>query len=318
MSSDARPLVVCLKGPTAAGKTAVALELVREFPFQIISVDSALVYRGMDIGTAKPAPAILAQAPHRLIDIRDPWETYSAGDFRQDALAAMHDIVATGQIPLLVGGTMLYFHVLQAGLAPLPDADPDLRAEIDREAVDKGWPALHDELRRVDPIAAGRIEPADAQRIQRALEVYRLTGEPLSKLQRVTEPDHDYRFFNIGLIPADRAMLHGRIESRFRKMMDRGLVQEVVDLLGHASMSEDAVSMRAVGYRQIVQHLRDEISVEEAERRAIVATRRLAKRQLSWLRTEPGLLEVNCTADDALDRVHALLSGEKSFVQPFA
>jgi tRNA dimethylallyltransferase len=230
----------------------------------------------------------------------------------------MHDIVATGQIPLLVGGTMLYFHVLQAGLAPLPDADPDLRAEIDREAVDKGWPALHDELRRVDPIAAGRIEPADAQRIQRALEVYRLTGEPLSKLQRVTEPDHDYRFFNIGLIPADRAMLHGRIESRFRKMMDRGLVQEVAELLGHASMSEDAVSMRAVGYRQIVQHLRDEISVEEAERRAIVATRRLAKRQLSWLRTEPGLLEVNCTADDALDRVHALLSGEKSFVQPFA
>ncbi len=318
MSSDARPLAVCLKGPTAAGKTAVALELVRELPFQIISVDSALVYRGMDIGTAKPAPAILAQAPHRLIDIRDPWETYSAGDFRQDALAAMHDIVATGQIPLLVGGTMLYFHVLQAGLAPLPDADPDLRAEIDREAVDKGWPALHDELRRVDPIAAGRIEPADAQRIQRALEVYRLTGEPLSKLQRVTEPDHDYRFFNIGLIPADRGMLHRRIESRFRKMMERGLVQEVAELLGHASMSEDAVSMRAVGYRQIVQHLRDEISVEEAERRAIVATRRLAKRQLSWLRTEPGLLEVNCTADDALDRVHALLSGEKSFVQPFA
>jgi tRNA dimethylallyltransferase len=294
-----RPLAVCLKGPTAAGKTAVAQELVRELPFQIISVDSALVYRGMDIGTAKPAPPILAQAPHRLIDIRDPWETYSAGDFRQDALAAMRDIIAAGQIPLLVGGTMLYFHVLQAGLAPLPQADPTLRAEIDREAADKGWPALHDELCRVDPTAASRIEPADAQRIQRALEVYRLTGEPLSELQRLTEPDHDYRFCSIGLIPADRA-------------------KEVAGLLGHALMTEDAASMRAVGYRQIVQHLRDEISIEEAERRAIVATRRLAKRQLSWLRTEPGLLEVNCMAEDTLHRVHSLLSGEKSFVQPSA
>ncbi len=318
MASDVRPLAVCLKGPTAAGKTAVAQELVRELPFQIISVDSALVYRGMDIGTAKPAPPILAQAPHRLIDIRDPWETYSAGDFRQDALAAMRDIIAAGQIPLLVGGTMLYFHVLQAGLAPLPKADPTLRAEIDREAADKGWPALHDELCRVDPTAASRIEPADAQRIQRALEVYRLTGEPLSELQRLTEPDHDYRFCSIGLIPADRATLHRRIESRFRRMMDCGLVEEVAGLLGHALMTEDAASMRAVGYRQIVQHLRDEISIEEAERRAIVATRRLAKRQLSWLRTEPGLLEVNCMAEDTLHRVHSLLSGEKSFVQPSA
>ena len=318
MSQDARPLAVCLKGPTAAGKTAVALELVHRFPFQIISVDSALVYRGMDIGTAKPAPAILAQAPHRLIDIRDPWETYSAGDFRQDARAAMREITATDQVPLLVGGTMLYFHVLQAGLAPLPDADPDLRAEIDREAADKGWPAMHDELSRVDPAAADRIKPADAQRIQRALEVYRLTGEPLSDLQRMTEPDFDYRFVNIGLIPEDRAKLYRRIESRFRQMMERGFVQEVSGLLQHPSMSDDAVSMRAVGYRQIVQHLRDDVSVEEAERQAIVATRRLAKRQLSWLRAEPGLLEVNCMAADALDRAHALLSAEKSFVQPLA
>ena len=318
MSRDARPLAVCLKGPTAAGKTTVALELARAVPFQIISVDSALVYRGMDIGTAKPAPAILAQAPHRLIDIRDPWETYSAGDFRRDARAAMREITATGQTPLLVGGTMLYFHVLQAGLAPLPDADPDLRAEIDCEAADKGWPALHDELCRVDPAAAGHIKPSDAQRIQRALEVYRLTGEPLSELQRLTEPDRDYRFLNIGLIPEDRAMLHRRIESRFRKMIDSGFVQEVAGLLEHAAMTEEAVSMRAVGYRQILQHLRDEISLEEAERRAIVATRRLAKRQLSWLRAEPGLLKVNCMADDALDHVHALLSGDKSFVQPLA
>ena len=318
MSRDARPLAVCLKGPTAVGKTTVALELARTAPFQIISVDSALVYRGMDIGTAKPAPAILAQAPHRLIDIRDPWETYSAGDFRRDARAAMREITATGQTPLLVGGTMLYFHVLQAGLAPLPEADPDLRAEIDREAADKGWPALHDELCRVDSFAAGHIKPSDAQRIQRALEVYRLTGKPLSELQRLTESDRDYRFLNIGLMPEDRAMLHRRIESRFRKMIDSGFVQEVAGLLKHASMPEEAVSMRAVGYRQISQHLRDEISLEEAERRAIVATRRLAKRQLSWLRAEPGLLKVNCMVDDALDHVHALLRGAKGLVQPFA
>jgi tRNA dimethylallyltransferase len=318
VSCDARPLAVCLKGPTAAGKTNVALGLARALPFQIISVDSALVYRGMDIGTAKPAAAVLAQAPHRLIDIRDPWETYSAGDFRRDARAAMDEITATGQTPLLVGGTMLYFHALQAGLAPLPNADPGLRAEIDREAADKGWPELHSELCRVDPAAAGHIKPSDAQRIQRALEVYRLTGEPLSELQRLTEPDCDYRFLNIGLIPEGRALLHRRIESRFHKMIDSGLVQEVEGLLKHKSMTEEAVSMRAVGYRQILQHLRNEISLKEAKRRAIFATGRLAKRQLSWLRAEADLIQVNCMMDDVLDQVHALLIGDKSFVQQFA
>jgi len=296
VASDVRPLAVCLKGPTAACKTALAQELVRALPLQIISVDSALVYRGMDIGTAKPAPPILAQAPHRLIDIRDPWETYSAGDFRQDALAAMRDIIAAGQIPLLVGGTMLYFHVLQAGLAPLPKADPTLRAEIDREAADKGWPALHDELCRVDPTAASRIEPADAQRIQRALEVYEISGRSLTDWHQSSpkkSPDAEIAFLKVALDVSDRKVLHERIEHRLDLMFNNGFVNEVEGLKKRVGLMRDMPSMRSVGYRQVWAHLEGEYTLDESRYRALVATRQLAKRQFTWLRSESNLYSVD-------------------------
>lgn len=273
-------------GPTASGKTDLAVEFVKQLQGEIVSVDSAMIYRGMDIGTAKPGPEILAIAPHRLIDILDPAESYSAARFREDALAAMREITAAGRVPILTGGTMLYFDVLQHGISPLPAADAEVRAELDARAAREGWGALHAELKRVDPAAAARIHPNDPQRIQRALEVHVLTGKPLTELQGMAEAG-EYRYVKLALAPAERSVLHEIIERRFRSMMSQGFLEEVRRLRARNDLHAGMPSMRAVGYRQLWEHLEGGVSLEEAVRRGIVATRRYAKRQLTWLRAEP-------------------------------
>lgn len=274
-------------GPTGAGKTDLAVELVRHLPCEIISVDSALVYRGMDIGTAKPGPDVLAIAPHRLINICDPAEAYSAAQFREDALREMAEITAAGRIPLLVGGTMLYFRSLQRGLSELPSADPEVRAALDEEARTKGWAALHARLAQVDPAAAARIHPNDPQRIQRALEVYELAGRPLTELcaESAGEP-FAYRALKVVIAPADRQVLRARIALRFQRMLERGLLDEVTRLYRRGDLGLDKPSIRAVGYRQVWEYLDGRVSYEQMVERAVTATRQLAKRQLTWLRAE--------------------------------
>lgn len=284
MSSS--PLVICLMGPTAAGKTALAVELARRFPVGVISVDSALVYRGMDIGTGKPGAEILAEVPHRLIDIREPWESYSAGEFVQDVRVAIAGVVAAGRVPLLVGGTLLYFRSLWQGLSALPTADSEVRAAIDRRAAAIGWPALHAELASIDPLTAQRLHPTDRQRIQRALEVHALTGIALSAQQGRASPASDLHFLRIALIPENRQLLHARIEARFNEMLARGFCTEVAGLMQLPEMRVDCPAMRAVGYRQLWGMLAGDYDRAEAERRALAATRQLAKRQLTWLRHE--------------------------------
>jgi tRNA dimethylallyltransferase len=282
-----RPLVVCLMGPTCTGKTRAAVTLVERFPFEIVSVDSAMVYRGMDIGTAKPDAPTLARAPHRLIDIRDPGERYSAAEFRGDALDAIEEILAAGRTPLLVGGTGLYYRALLRGLSRLPSADPRLRAEIDAQAADVGWSAMHARLERLDPASAARIHTNDSQRIQRALEICELAGRPMSDLlaQRRDE-EGAYRFVKIVLCPP-RPSIHKQIEERFRAMLDAGLIDEVMRLRARGDLTLELPSMRMVGYRQVWQCLDGEFPREELERRGIFATRQLAKRQITWFRTEP-------------------------------
>ncbi len=284
-----KPLAVCLMGPTAAGKTGVAIDLAERGPFEVLSVDSAMVYRGMDIGTAKPGPDVLAAVPHRLIDIRDPAQAYSAGAFRRDALAAINEIVGEGRVPLLVGGTMLYFRALERGLAPLPKADPALRAKLDERGAREGWPVLHAELAEADPDAAAKIHPNDPQRIQRALEVYALTGEPISRLQQLTA-HAPVSFLKLAYAPADRADLHTRIGQRFEAMLTEGFVDEVRGLYDRGDLNPRLPSMRSVGYRQLWDHVAGQISLEEAIENALVATRRLAKRQMTWLRSERDLV----------------------------
>ena len=277
-------------GPTASGKTDLAVSLVERLPFEIISVDSALVYRGMDIGTAKPDADTLARAPHRLIDIIDPAEAYSASRFRIDALREMAEITAAGRIPLLVGGTMLYYRALEQGLSRLPEADAETRARIEAEAHEQGWKALHDRLAEVDPAAAERIHPNDPQRLSRALEVYELTGRPMSELWRENDqPALPYRLIKLAVAPTDRAELHERIARRFRLMLKQGLVEEVEALYHRGDLSPDLPSIRCVGYRQVWQYLDGELSYAEMSERGIVATRQLAKRQFTWLRSEQRL-----------------------------
>lgn len=277
-------------GPTAAGKTALVLALRERLPVEIISVDASQVYRGMDIGTAKPTPEELARAPHRLIDIRDPAETYSAAEFRRDALREMETITRAGKIPLLAGGTMFYFHALEFGLSPLPPADPEVRARLTEEAARHGWQALHARLAAADPETATRLHARDVQRIQRALEILELTGEPPSRLAQAVPPQPPpYRFIKIALVPADRAALHARIALRFHGMLERGLMAEVEKLYRRGDLSLELPSMRTVGYRQAWEYLTGQIKYNEMIDRAIVATRRLAKRQLTWLRSYPGL-----------------------------
>jgi tRNA dimethylallyltransferase len=281
---------ILLMGPTASGKTDLAIRLARMVPAEIISVDSALVYRELDIGTAKPSRALRAEIQHHLVDVLDPAEAYSAGRFRRDALAAMAGARARGRIPLLVGGTMLYFRALLRGLAELPEADPATRAELDAEAGRRGWPALHAELARVDPAAAARIRPGDSQRIQRALEVWRLTGTPLSQLQAAaTGSPPGWRFLKLGLAPGSRPELHVAIERRFEAMMQAGFLAEVERLHARGDLHDGLPAIRAVGYRQLWAHVEGQCALEEAVQDAVTATRRLAKRQMTWLRAEPGL-----------------------------
>lgn len=296
------PPIPCLMGPTACGKTAIAVRLVEEFPFEIISVDSALVYRGLDIGSGKPDAATQARAPHHLIDIRDPAAPYSAADFRTDALAAIKDIQARGKVPLLTGGTMLYFRVLRDGLADMPAATPEVRQRILEEAGHAGWPALHRRLHDVDPDAAARIHANDPQRLQRALEVYEVTGKPLSELQRInqnnTRDELPGRLLFLGLVPRYRAELHERIATRFHAMLADGLVDEVRRLRERGDLSVSLPAIRSVGYRQVWEYLDGHYDYATMVERAIAATRQLAKRQLTWLRGWKELHAIPCGLSD--------------------
>ena len=295
-------------GPTASGKTALAVSLVERFPLEIISVDSALVYRGMDIGSAKPDAAALARAPHHLLDIRDPAEAYSAAAFCDDARRLMADIVARGRVPLLVGGTMLYFRALLRGLDDLPRADPALRKALEAEAKARGWPALHAELAAVDPATAARLAPNDSQRIGRALEIFRLTGTPMSALLDRAQSELPYRVLQLALIPSDRAVLHQRIAARFDAMLAEGLVDEVEFLRRAYALSPDLPAMRAVGYRQAWAYLGGDIDMKALREQGIAATRQLAKRQLTWLRSWPDAVALDCLAEDLETQATALVA----------
>ena len=278
---------MCLTGPTACGKTELALQLAARLPLEVISMDSAIVYRGLDIGTAKPSPSVRAAVPHHLIDILEPNEAYSAGQFARDAAAAIAEVTARGRVPFLVGGTLLYLRALRDGLAALPRADQAVRRQLDAEAAAIGWPALHERLRQVDPVAAARIAPSDPQRIQRALEVYMLTGRPLTELQKIEANADRPRVLALALVPEQRSDLAVRIEQRFDSMVAAGFLAEVEQLRARGDLAPDMPSMRAVGYRQLWAHLDGEYGWAEARRRAIVATRQYAKRQLTWLRGDP-------------------------------
>ncbi|MGI9270410.1 MAG: tRNA (adenosine(37)-N6)-dimethylallyltransferase MiaA [Woeseiaceae bacterium] len=304
-------LAVCLMGPTASGKTDVAIELRRRFPFEIISVDSALVYRGMDIGTAKPDAETLRDAPHRLIDILDPEERYSAGNFVRDAEREMRDVLASGRIPLLTGGTMMYFRALTGGMAEMPAADKDVRDAIDRAADLQGWPAQHARLKKIDPQAAARINPNDSQRIQRALEVFDISGRSLTDWQRSSsgeEAESDVEYVKIALQFPERQLLHDRIEQRLKKMFDSGFVDEVNGLMQRPGLTRDLPSMRSVGYRQVWAHLAGENSLEEAQYKALVATRQLAKRQITWLRSESELFSFDPLEAGFIDAISSFLA----------
>ncbi|EUJ10496.1 tRNA isopentenyltransferase MiaA [Methylophilaceae bacterium 11] len=290
------PPAIFLMGPTASGKTNAAVYLKQHLPVELISVDSALVFKDMNIGTAKPEPAVLKQAPHFLVDIIPPTSAYSAANFREDALALMHEITARGNIPVLVGGTMLYFKSLVSGLSGLPEADATMRAQIDTEAAAIGWPGMHAKLAQIDPETAARLMPNDMQRIQRALEVYAIAGETMTQLhakqQAQTLP---YRVLKVALIPSDRSVLHARIAIRFQQMLNDGLVEEVRVLLEkYPTLTMDSTSMRCVGYRQVLEYMQGQYSLEELCDRGIFATRQLAKRQLTWLRGMDDTLALDC------------------------
>ncbi|SEJ54667.1 tRNA (adenosine(37)-N6)-dimethylallyltransferase MiaA [Pseudomonas sp. NFR16] len=310
---SALPPAIFLMGPTAAGKTDLAIELTKVLPCELISVDSALVYRGMDIGTAKPSKALLDKYPHRLIDILDPSQSYSAADFRSDALEAMAEITARGKIPLLVGGTMLYFKALLEGLADMPAADAQVRAQLEAEAASRGWQALHDELASVDPVSAARIHPNDPQRLVRALEVYRVSGMSMTAhreqqsaqtAQASASGRHQlpYTVANLAIAPTDRKVLHDRIALRFRQMLDEGFVEEVIALRSRGDLHSNLPSIRAVGYRQVWDYLDGKLTHDQMQERGIIATRQLAKRQFTWLRSWEDLHWLDSLACDNLPR----------------
>ncbi|MGS1007337.1 tRNA (adenosine(37)-N6)-dimethylallyltransferase MiaA [Achromobacter anxifer] len=302
-SPNATPPVICLAGPTAAGKSASTLALAERWPLEIVNVDSATIYRGMDIGTAKPSPEEQAQVPQHLLDILDPIQSYSAADFVADALRLIDEIRARGRIPLLAGGTMMYYKALRDGLDDLPQADPALRAELEARAAIQGWPALHAELAQLDPITATRLAPNDSQRIQRALEICMLSGQPMSALllrgQRPRD-DTGNQYLTISLEPSDRAALHARIEQRFDAMLAKGLLDEVRALRARGDLHTGLPSVRCVGYRQMWAHLDGEVDLATAREQGIAATRQLAKRQITWLRAQPERVIVDCLAADAV------------------
>ncbi len=310
---NALPPAIFLMGPTAAGKTDLAIELTKVLPCELISVDSALVYRGMDIGTAKPSKTQLAEHPHRLIDILDPAQSYSAADFRSDALAAMAEITARGNIPLLVGGAMLYFKALLDGLADMPAADAQVRAQLEADAQAFGWQALHDQLAVVDPVSAARIHPNDPQRLIRALEVYRVSGMSMTahREQQTAQSTEaaasgrqqlPYTVANLAIAPADRKVLHQRIALRFEQMLDQGFLDEVLALRSRGDLHSGLPSIRAVGYRQVWDHLDGKLTRDEMQERGIIATRQLAKRQFTWLRSWEDLHWLDSLASDNLSR----------------
>ncbi|KII78592.1 tRNA (adenosine(37)-N6)-dimethylallyltransferase MiaA [Vibrio renipiscarius] len=310
------PLALFLMGPTASGKTDLAIRLRQKYPIEIISVDSALIYKGMDIGTAKPDANELALAPHRLIDILDPAESYSAADFRRDALREMNDIVAQGKIPLLVGGTMLYYKALLEGLSPLPAADPEIRKQLEQEALTLGWEALHDQLREVDPVSAERIHRNDPQRLSRALEVYRISGKTLTELTKTKGESLPFNVKQFAIAPKDRAELHRRIELRFEKMMDAGFEQEMKALYAREDLHPDLPSIRCVGYRQMWDYLDGNCTLDDAIFKGVCATRQLAKRQITWLRSWDNLTWLDSeNIDQALETVsNAVVSSDGSCV----
>ncbi|HDL7414674.1 TPA: tRNA (adenosine(37)-N6)-dimethylallyltransferase MiaA [Yersinia enterocolitica] len=279
-----QPPAIFIMGPTASGKTALSIALRQRLPVELVSVDSALIYRGMDIGTAKPSAEELALASHRLIDIRDPAESYSAADFRKDALKEMADITAAGRIPLLVGGTMLYFKALLDGLSPLPSADPQVRQRIEQQAAELGWEALHQQLAEIDPVAAARIHPNDPQRLSRALEVFFISGKTLTELTKISGETLPYRVHQFAIAPVSRELLHQRIELRFHQMLDAGFETEARALFDRGDLHTDMPAIRCVGYRQMWSYLSGEIDYDEMVYRGICATRQLAKRQMTWLR----------------------------------
>lgn len=299
--------VLCLAGPTAAGKSASVRALASRWPIDIINVDSATIYTGMDIGTAKPDQEERSQLRHHLLDIRDPAQAYSAAEFRQDALTLVERTRAAGRIPVLAGGTMLYFKALREGLDDLPQADPALRADLDRQAAERGWPALHADLRQLDPTTAERLAPNDSQRIQRALEICLLTGRPMSDL--LTDPaqrpaaDTRWQFVTISLEPSDRLVLHRRIAQRFGSMLTNGLIDEVSQLRQRPDLHPGLPSIRCVGYRQVWSYLAGEVSLHTAEEQAVAATRQLAKRQITWLRALPDRTIIDCLDPQAVARL---------------
>ncbi|NNK04592.1 MAG: tRNA (adenosine(37)-N6)-dimethylallyltransferase MiaA [Xanthomonadales bacterium] len=304
------PRAVFLMGPTASGKTGLAIDLCQRFPFEIISVDSALVYRGMDIGTAKPDAETLRRAPHRLVDIRDPSESYSAADFRSDALREMKSITDAGRIPLLAGGTMLYFNALEHGLSELPAADPRVRESLEKQAGEIGWKAMHEILRQMDPAAASRIHPNDPQRIQRALEVIAISGQPMSELQREMAGEAlKYDIHKVIISPEPRSILHERIARRFDLMLQASFIEELKSLYSRPDLTADMPAMRAVGYRQGWQWLAGDLSFEEMREKAIAATRQLAKRQLTWLRREGVPIWYDLQAEGSKQKVFAEIGG---------
>lgn len=301
---DQRPLAIFLMGPTAAGKTDAAIALHETLGHELISVDSAMVYRGMDIGSAKPSAAELARAPHRLIDLRDPADPYSAADFREDALREMRQISAAGKVPLLVGGTMLYFKRLVEGVANLPAADPLIRERLAAMQAEQGLAALHRELASVDPVSAARIHPNDPQRLMRALEVFHASGRPMSELWAEQETEtFPWRVLSIALSPLDRSILHQRIAQRFGAMLDEGLIDEVAALTKRKDIHAGLPSMKSVGYRQVWEYLDGEYGRDELVSRGVIATRQLAKRQLTWLRSWPALRWIDTQQPDALDKL---------------
>ena len=297
-------------GPTASGKTGAAVHCYSKLPVEVISVDSALVFKDMNIGTAKPDVATLVSAPHHLINIISPTEAYSAANFRTDALRLMAEITARGKIPLLVGGTMLYFKALEGGLSGLPEAQPEVRAKIDLEAAQIGWPAMHEKLASIDPQTAARLKPNDMQRIQRALEVYEASGETMSSLfTKQTNEVFPYKVLKIALVPSDRKILHKRIELRFEQILKDGFVDEVRSLIAkYPSLMPESTSMRCVGYRQALEHLKGEYDVAELRDRGIFATRQLAKRQLTWLRGMDDMLEIDCIKPDLNELVFNVIN----------
>ena len=296
-------------GPTASGKTAIAIALTKVLPLEIISVDSAQIYKGMNIGTAKPDAQTCLETPHHLLNILEPTESYSVAQFCKDATTAMQEVTLRGKVPLLVGGTMLYFSALLKGLSDLPERDEALRIKIDERARRAGWQTLHAELEKVDPTTAEKIHPADAQRIQRALEVYYLTGQPLSALQTKRDVPSTYRFIQVGLIPSDRTVLHKRIAARFQSMLDQGLIKEVEALRKAYALNANLPSMRSVGYRQVWQYLQGEVDASLLSEKAIAATRQLAKRQLTWLRGMK-IQEFDCLKPAVEKEVEAYLKKE--------